>query len=199
MTKLFVLQKKKKYKFHINEDEIQELYDLITALKNKEEQSDNETEVIEKPKTNSLYFFDKRDWELILKGGVEVNFDEGEVILEEGIYLNRIYEIVNGFCIIQKDTKDKKVNIAKLTTGDIIGEMSFLSKNPSSAAVIAGDGGATLIMIEGHYINSTFVNNPQMASNYFCYIAERLSHKLHLTEKKELKKKEKRRRKKEQE
>jgi len=74
--------------------------------------------------------------------------------------------------------------------------MSFLSKSTSSASVVADSDGTTVVMIEGHYINSTFVNKPYLAANYFSFLAETLSKKLHLTEKKELKKKDTRRRKK---
>jgi len=138
---------------------------------------------------------EKSDWKLLIQGGEEMIVKEGEVILKEGIYLNRIYQIEKGQCIIQKEIDDKIIVITKLGPKDIFGEMSFLSKNPSSASVVADEGGVTLLMIEGHYINSTFVLKPSMAVNYFSYLAETLSRKLHLTEKKVLIKKDKRKRK----
>jgi len=183
--KILLYTKSKKFTFY-DIEESDELGKLISELW-KKEVSEGTGEPITKKKSkndNTGFFMDQNDWELIVNGGNNLNFNEGDVILKEGVYLNRIYQIEKGHCIIQKEVNEKTIIITTLGPTAIFGEMSFLSKSPASASVVADVGGVSVVMIEGHYINSTFVKKPYLAANYFSFLAETLSHKLHLTEKK---------------
>ena len=68
----------------------------------------------------------------------EENFNDGQIIFEEGSYGNWVYVILSGGVEIFRVIKGQKVTIARLKPGEMFGELGFLGgiKRTASAAAI---------------------------------------------------------------
>ena len=64
-------------------------------------------------------------------------FDPGEIIFKEGERSFEMYIILSGKVRILKDRGEKKILLAELADGAIIGEMALISGEPRSASAIA--------------------------------------------------------------
>jgi len=64
-------------------------------------------------------------------------FQEGDIIFKEGELYSSLYLIVKGTVSIKKSGFE--VPIAHVTSGNVFGEMSFLTKKPRHSDVIAAD------------------------------------------------------------
>lgn len=63
----------------------------------------------------------------------EVNFEQDEVIFQEGEMGDTLYLIVDGSVVIHRQTKE----IARLSEKEAFGEMAILDNEPRSASVTA--------------------------------------------------------------
>jgi HEAT repeat protein len=70
----------------------------------------------------------------------ENDFDEGEVICEQGEAGNEMFVIISGEArvVVNNDGQPEK-EIARRVAGDVVGEMSIISGDPRIASVIAAD------------------------------------------------------------
>jgi CRP-like cAMP-binding protein len=66
-----------------------------------------------------------------------IAFNEGDMIVKEGEKFASLYLILKGTVIITKT--DFQSPIGKLAAGQVLGEMSFLSKKPRYSSVIANE------------------------------------------------------------
>lgn len=111
----------------------------------------------------------ERHWEIILMGGREVRFRQDDVIIKEGEELQRIYQIVEGTCRVEKVGFDHV--LARMPNGSTFGEMSFLLGGGASASVIADSEEVTVFIIEADYFKRLFNERPELAGRWFKYLA----------------------------
>jgi CRP-like cAMP-binding protein len=82
----------------------------------------------------TLRYFDDEDIERLLALSSMIEYQAGELIIEEGQYDNWIYFIISGSVEIQKDNE----TIGVLDqVGDIFGEMGIVEGLPRSASIVA--------------------------------------------------------------
>jgi CRP-like cAMP-binding protein len=69
-------------------------------------------------------------------------YEDGSIIIEEGMKGDWVYVILEGKVKVKKRTEKGMVTLAKLKEGDIFGEIVFLArgKGNRSASIIAADG-----------------------------------------------------------
>jgi len=125
-------EKGKKFKFFeiVN---FQETYNLVNSLWTSAIKVPDETQQPLKlsnrlNKTSNTFTMSAEDWDLLIKGSEIKEYKEGDVIVLQGSYHQKIYQIAKGICkiVINLDGRDKfLVNLQK---GDIFGEMTFLEK-----------------------------------------------------------------------
>lgn len=135
-------------------------------------------------KRNQVYEADiltESDWKLILDsyaGIWSVEYQPGEMILEEQVRSRRIFQISRGTCRIVKKystggTSTEGATLGTMQTGEIFGEISFLAGSLTSASIIAGPQGAEIIAIEGYYMDLLFLRQPCISGklyHYFCHV-----------------------------
>eukprot|EP01094_Clydonella_sp_ATCC50884_P013586 TRINITY_DN2386_c0_g2_i1.p1 TRINITY_DN2386_c0_g2~~TRINITY_DN2386_c0_g2_i1.p1 ORF type:complete len:710 (+),score=205.48 TRINITY_DN2386_c0_g2_i1:971-3100(+) len=107
-------------------------------------------------------------WDLILMGGREIHYSPGEVILSEADELQRIYQIVNGSCVVRK--KGFWDVLSNMNAGDTFGEMSFLMGGGATASVLA-DTEVTVFLLEAEYFKRLFNEHPDISGRWFKYLA----------------------------
>lgn len=81
------------------------------------------------------------DAEWMARAGARRKFDDGTVLIRQGVRGTSIFILLDGTLRIE----DEKIGvIARLGTGEIVGEMSFVDDLPPSATVLA-DGPVTVL------------------------------------------------------
>jgi Tfp pilus assembly protein PilZ len=66
-------------------------------------------------------------------------YKEGDMIIREGSYCNKIYIILSGFIELNKTINKKKYTICYLKKGDTLGELGFFTKNRYPVSAFAAD------------------------------------------------------------
>ena len=78
-----------------------------------------------------------RDLEIVYSVATEREYQPGDLIIRQGDPRRSFFLIVDGAATVQKDFNGAIVNIGRLSKGDIVGEIAFISKNPRSASAVA--------------------------------------------------------------
>ncbi|GAM27386.1 hypothetical protein SAMD00019534_105610 [Acytostelium subglobosum LB1] len=145
----------------------------------------------------------KDEWAQILKGTKTMKYRKGEVLVIEGTEFQKIFQITSGECTIVKGLKQTDVNatmnpptlinssssssmpshmtvLARLTTGSIFGEMSFLMEGGSSISVIVSSDTLEVYTLEGYFLNIMLKSKPLLAPKFYKYLACVLESRLKL-------------------
>jgi len=117
------------------------------------------------------------DWDVFLNyGSRTVKFKRDETCLKEGEAQNDLFQITSGSVRIEKNGQV----VAKLPTGAIFGELSFLSwystgeNATASANVVADSKKVEMLVLEGQYISGALAKNSRLGSSFFVYLSHLL-------------------------
>jgi len=86
------------------------------------------------------------------------DYKEGEVLFEQGDTGEYIYIIINGSVEVRKEIKGKTECIAKMSSGEILGEMAVLTDEPRCASGIAMEP-TKVIMVRDRTLRLALLNN----------------------------------------
>lgn len=86
------------------------------------------------------------------------DFVEGETLFEQGDVGDYIFLIINGTIDILKEVDDKKQFIARLSSGDILGEMAVLTDSPRCASGVAVEP-TRVIMVRDRTLRLALLND----------------------------------------
>ncbi len=86
------------------------------------------------------------------------DFAVGETLIQQGDTGDCIYIIVNGSVEISKELKGEKKIVARLSSGDILGEMAVLTDEPRCASGIAVEP-TRVIMVRDRTLRQALLNN----------------------------------------
>jgi len=104
------------------------------------------------------------------------NFQDGQIIFEEGSLRDSIYVVESGLVELSKDMNGKKIILEVVCPGDIFGEMSFIMHGPRRATARAV-GQTTLGIIDRKFLDQEY----SKTSPYFRIILETLALRLKKT------------------
>ena len=68
-----------------------------------------------------------------------VDFQKGDLIIEEGDTTKSLFVLMKGSALITKKADDTTIRLSKLKPGELFGEMSFFSDHPRRTNVVAND------------------------------------------------------------
>ncbi len=86
------------------------------------------------------------------------DFATDETIFLQGDSGDFIYIIISGSVEISKETKTEKDIVAKMSSGDILGEMALLSDEPRCASATATEP-TRVIMVKDRTLRMALLNN----------------------------------------
>ena len=86
------------------------------------------------------------------------DFAVGETLFEQGDAGDFIYIIVTGSVDVSKDLGGKKEIVARLSSGDILGEMAVLTDEPRCASGVAVEP-TRVIMVRDRTLRLALLNN----------------------------------------
>ncbi len=86
-----------------------------------------------------------------MKKFTQKNLKAGETLIKEGNEDNNLYILLKGCLKVTKVRENKKYEVATISAGKVVGEMSFLDKRPRSADVTAFKDSTVAIVPREHY------------------------------------------------
>lgn len=86
------------------------------------------------------------------------DFAAGEVLFSQGDVGDYVFIIINGSVDVCKETNGNKEIVARLATGDILGEMAVLTDEPRCASCIAAEL-TRVIMVKDRTLRLALLNN----------------------------------------
>ena len=140
--------------------------------------------VIEPPLRKVLFVFgilSDRDIDWMIENGMRVNASPKKVLIQEGKPVEAVYILIDGNLAVsitvgKGDAKVSK-EIAKLSSGEIIGEMSFV-ENGKASATVESFGESTLLAIPQAELATKLKQDMQFTSRFYRAIAVILADRL---------------------
>jgi CRP-like cAMP-binding protein len=100
-------------------------------------------------------------------------FNDGEVIIRQGVAGNFMYEILDGRVEVLQEREGKEVRLAVLAKGDFFGEMAIFEREVRSATVRA-QGQVRVLTVDKKILLRRISEDPSLALR----ILERMSHRI---------------------
>ena len=94
-----------------------------------------------------------------------LEFSKGEDIITEGEASKSLYLLLEGMCLITKTADDAKIQLSKLSPGEIFGEMSFFSDKPRQSSVTAR-GDVKVLKMDGDFFKKAGPNIRERIKEY---------------------------------
>jgi len=102
-----------------------------------------------------------------------VNFNSGDLIIQENQEGHALYILTSGQVLVGKSTEKEWVKIAELNKGEFFGEMSIFTNDLTSADVRAKTDCEVLI-IEKERFRRLILENPEISFEIFNVLSRRL-------------------------
>lgn len=113
------------------------------------------------------------DW--LAKSGRRKRVPKGSVLINQGVAVQSLYIVLEGeLSVLHGRTKKE---LARLGSGEIAGEMSFVDSRPPSATVSA-HGDAVVYHIPTRILGEALSTNPGFAARFYKAVATFLSDRL---------------------
>ena len=125
------------------------------------------------------YLTDEQRTEL-LSSAEGCHYREDEVILSEGEQRRAIFLIKNGVVRVERGHMGFNVEVSRLHSGEIFGEMSFVEEFGASASVVA-DTDVEVDVIDEEHVKLLGSEDPAFYGPFYHSIAEVLSRRLRET------------------
>lgn len=120
-----------------------------------------------------------RDVEWMIDNGSKLDLPVGYKLITKDESIDSLYIVLSGQLSVYTD-KNNRDSIAKLETGEIVGEMSFFEARPPSVSVIVTKP-SVVYQISRNIINTRMATNPEFRSNFYYALALFLSNRLRKT------------------
>jgi len=127
---------------------------------------------------NRLQYLSSNDWTLIKAKSVSRTFALGEEIIKQGAASDSIFIIRRGEASVELAGTSSRAIVATLGPGDICGDIAFLEKGRSTAAVIAKDEDVEVDQIDAQELRDLFEAFPRLASRFYLSLALILAQRL---------------------
>jgi CRP-like cAMP-binding protein len=123
---------------------------------------------------SQLQYVNRNDWILILDKAKYLNFKKYETLIQQGKQPSTVFVIMNGRAQIKNAFG---VTIARISPGEICGEMAFLENTYASASVVAEEA-MVVCGIDWPILQNLFELYPHLASRFYRSLAVSLSRRL---------------------
>lgn len=117
------------------------------------------------------------DWQTLFERGERLKFKHDQIILQQGSLGESIFLVADGEVRIEQDFNGAAVELARLTSGAIFGEMSLLDKAAVSANVVA-DGQVEIVKLESAVVEQLIAEDGDFGNRFYHSLAVTLSRRL---------------------
>jgi len=119
-----------------------------------------------------------QDIEWMINNGQKEELETGDRLISKGKVIENIYIILSGQLSITDG--DDGQNIAQISAGEIVGEMSFLESRPPSVSVIAIEP-CSVYSISRELMQNKLQSDTEFKANFYYSLALFLSNRLRKT------------------
>lgn len=120
-----------------------------------------------------------RDIEWMINNGTKNEIKPGEFLIQKGKAIDSLFIVLSGQLNVFSDTKKSEI-IAKLGSGEVVGEMSFIESRLPSVSVAAASN-TEVFKISKDIINVRLSSNPEFRASFYYALALFLSNRLRKT------------------
>jgi len=128
--------------------------------------------------SNGLRYLTANDWALINAKAHRRHFKLGQEIIRQGSLGDRIYIIRKGEACVELAVTSTRTILATLGVEDICGDMAFLEKGRTTAAVVAKDVEVEVDEIQSADLRGIFEAFPRLAYRFYLSLAVVLARRL---------------------
>ena len=114
------------------------------------------------------------DLEGLARIGEEQGYADGETIVREGELGDELHVVIDGVIRVLQDTDGSEREIARRGAGEVVGEMSIITRRPRMASIVA-DGDVRTIRIGQVAFESMLRERPELAIGVIRVLADRLA------------------------
>jgi CRP-like cAMP-binding protein len=114
------------------------------------------------------------DLEAVARIAEEQGYADAETIAQEGELGDEMHVVTEGTIRVVKDLGNDEREIARRSAGDVVGEMSVITRNPRMASLVA-DGAVRTIRIGHGEFESMLRERPDLAIGVMRVLADRLA------------------------
>ncbi len=118
-----------------------------------------------------------RDW--MIATGESKEIPAGHVLIHEGESINALYIVLDGVLTVSVEAW-KSREIARLSNGEVVGEMSFVKDHPPSATVKALED-SIVWSIDRAKLTHKLKQDPRFAARFYRLLAAAIADRIHLT------------------
>ena len=129
---------------------------------------------------SKLKYLTTEDYNVLLQKAAVSIYQPNEVILQEGRLSEEIYLVQKGIVRVERAASGRDVAISFLEPGEIFGEMSFLEKVPTNAAIIAQEN-VEICILDKQDFYSLLTSVPGLSDRFYQSLAHNLSGRLRQT------------------
>ncbi len=122
--------------------------------------------------------FDDSDAEWFVQAGRKVAVPDGQAIIREGEPIASLFFVIGG--TFRVTTGSSGTELARLGTGEVLGEISYVDDRPPTATVTAVEDGLVLA-IPRSILTAKLESDPEFASRFYRAIATFLADRLRTT------------------
>jgi extracellular factor (EF) 3-hydroxypalmitic acid methyl ester biosynthesis protein len=127
---------------------------------------------------NHLQYLSSNDWTLIKAKSVRRAYKMGEEIIKQGAKPDSIFIIRRGKASVEVAGTSSTATVAELGANDICGDIAFLERGRTTAAVVAKDGEVEVDEINSNELRAVFEAFPRLASRFYLSLALILAKRL---------------------
>jgi extracellular factor (EF) 3-hydroxypalmitic acid methyl ester biosynthesis protein len=117
------------------------------------------------------------DERLLIEKAIATSYAAGEQILEQNSRIHALFIVEKGAVRVEKEYLGQRIVVARLASGDLFGEMSFLEDTEASASIVA-DTDAVIRSLESSAARSLLHSVPGLATRFYESLALLLSKRL---------------------
>jgi CRP-like cAMP-binding protein len=114
------------------------------------------------------------DLEGLARIGEEQGYADGQTIVREGELGDELHVVIEGVIRVLQDTDGSEREIARRGAGEVVGEMSIITRRPRMASVVA-DGEVRTIRVSQVAFESMLRERPELAIGMIRVLADRLA------------------------
>lgn len=121
-----------------------------------------------------------RDFEWLLQAGKRQGVPKGSVLISEGQPIDALYVVLSGRFVVSVAAPEGDRPIAVLSSGEVLGEISFIDSRPPTATVRAVEN-AVVWSIPRMQLTAKLSQDVAFSSNFYRALAAFLSDRLRTT------------------
>ena len=115
------------------------------------------------------------DW--MSQQGTLINYNQGELFIEQGQHLDKLWVVLSGEADIYLTTSNQKEKVGSSRRGEMLGEMALLSENGLATANVVARNAMQLLVLPHQLLIDRMETDSSFGTRFYRALAMLLSHR----------------------